>query len=70
MIFYYLREDHIFALWSSMWLAHKLVYIKTPIGYEELDPIQLTINHPSLEAEDPSSSLDLGTIQDKNPHQY
>ena len=53
-----------------MWLAHKLVYIKTPIGYEELDPVQLTINHPSLEAKDPSSSLDLGTIQDKNPHQY
>ena len=32
-------------------------------------PSSPTINPPSLEAQDPLSSLGLGTIQNKNPHQ-
>ena len=65
MIFYCLGGNHMFALRSSMWLAHKPVHITTLIGCGEPDPVQPTINHLSLEDQDPLSSMDLGTIQKK-----
>ena len=54
-----------------MWLVHKLVNITTPIDHEESNPVQPTINHLSLEAQDPFSSMNLGTIQKKKgTHTY
>ena len=40
MVFYYLGGNRIFALRSSMWLAHKLFLITTPVGCGEPDPVQ------------------------------
>ena len=40
MVFYYLGGNRFFSLRSFMWLVYKLVHITTPIGHEELDPIQ------------------------------
>ena len=48
-----------------MLLVHKSVHITTLIGHGELDQS----NPPSLEAQDPLSSMDLGTFQKKkNPY--
>ena len=43
MVFYYLGGNHIFALRSFMWLAHKPVHIRTPIGRGEPDLVQPSI---------------------------
>ena len=47
-----------------MWLVHKSVHITTLIGHGELDQS----NPPSLKAQDPLSSMDLGTFQKKRTH--
>ena len=59
MIFYCLGENHIFVLWSSMWLVQKPVHITTPIGRGELDLVHPTSNQTPI-LEGPRSFVIIG----------